>query len=253
MIFIAKTNLMKKQIQKAKCLTLLLVLMCFCASIADAQLSITPRKYRKGFHIELFSFFKKKTSSEAHTATPKHQKKKEEQTSNAETHTTSTDNVTASIETTAPALIDPVSQAIENAEKQAAADEPMVVPEVKAEKVRPSKESENIKGDEKKHVLIKKYSDKFKNAKTIVERGVETKGKTIEWHTIVSFLCALIGLVAFGIIFGLLAVIFGVIGIRKTERNKNKSGKGFAFAGIILGAFEAALIAIIISHDTRYR
>jgi hypothetical protein len=50
---------------------------------------------------------------------------------------------------------------------------------------------------------------------------------------------------ALGIVSGVLAIIFGVIGIRNCEQNPGRQGRGMAVAGIALGAVFVALWGLL--------
>ena len=62
---------------------------------------------------------------------------------------------------------------------------------------------------------------------------------------ITSFVLALVGLIVAGIPLGILAVIFGIIGLSKSE--VTGTGKGLAIAGIVIGLFDVIAVLIYLS------
>ena len=66
---------------------------------------------------------------------------------------------------------------------------------------------------------------------------------------VAALVCGLVGLVLFGILLGLLAIIFGSIGIG-TANKRGGAGKGMAIAGLILGCVDMILFIAIIGIIT---
>ena len=56
----------------------------------------------------------------------------------------------------------------------------------------------------------------------------------------------LAGLFLFGIIFGILAIIFGSIALQGMNETGNEEGKGCAVAGVILGLVDIVICIIVI-------
>jgi len=73
--------------------------------------------------------------------------------------------------------------------------------------------------------------------------------KKIEGFGLAGFLISLAGLFVAGIPLGILAVIFGIVGIGKVERHPEKrKGKGFGIAAVIIGtlAIIGAIIVLVV-------
>lgn len=70
---------------------------------------------------------------------------------------------------------------------------------------------------------------------------------------IASLVCAIVGILVFGIVLGPLAVIFGAVGLSRA--NRGASGKGLAIAGIVVGSVVTVLsiiaIAVLTSNGWR--
>ena len=67
------------------------------------------------------------------------------------------------------------------------------------------------------------------------------EGRTGLGGSITSFVLGLVGLVFFGIIFGILAIIFAGISISKWSK-----GQGFAIAGLVLGIIDVITFLVIL-------
>ena len=69
-----------------------------------------------------------------------------------------------------------------------------------------------------------------------------------EGMSIASFVCGIGGLIIFGIPLGILALVFGGIGLNKIRQFPDRfSGKGFAIAGIILGLIDIIGVLLILA------
>lgn len=68
--------------------------------------------------------------------------------------------------------------------------------------------------------------------------------KTTNSWAIVSFVCSIVGLFAFGILLGPLAIVFGNKALKTMKENEN--GKGLAEAGKVIGLVEVGIIAFAI-------
>lgn len=76
---------------------------------------------------------------------------------------------------------------------------------------------------------------------------VSNSKQVIHWAALTSFICALVGLFLFGVILGLLAIIFGAIALSAIKNNPEKyKGKGFAIAGLIIGIVAIGLWIILL-------
>jgi hypothetical protein len=63
---------------------------------------------------------------------------------------------------------------------------------------------------------------------------------------IAALVCGIIGLFFLSIVLGPLALIFGIIGLRRA--NAGASGRGMAIAGIVLGAIDIVLYVIALAY-----
>jgi hypothetical protein len=63
---------------------------------------------------------------------------------------------------------------------------------------------------------------------------------------IAALVCGIIGLFFLSIILGPLALIFGIIALRRA--NAGASGRGMAIAGIVLGAVDIVLYVIALAY-----
>lgn len=68
--------------------------------------------------------------------------------------------------------------------------------------------------------------------------------KTTNSWAIVSFVCSIVGLFAFGILLGPLAIVFGNKALKTMKEDEN--GKGLAEAGKVIGWVEVGIIAFAI-------
>lgn len=72
---------------------------------------------------------------------------------------------------------------------------------------------------------------------------MENKTTTNSW-AIVSFVCSIVGLFAFGLILGPLAIVFGNKALKTIK--ENEQGEGLAEAGKIIGWIEVGIILFAI-------
>jgi hypothetical protein len=63
---------------------------------------------------------------------------------------------------------------------------------------------------------------------------------------VASLVVGLIGLLIFGVVMGILAIIFGAVGIGKANKLGGK-GKGMAIAGLILGIVDILAWIVILA------
>jgi len=74
---------------------------------------------------------------------------------------------------------------------------------------------------------------------------IYTKRKTV---SVGGFVCGIIGFILSGIIFGPIALVLGIVGLRKVKKQPNKyKGKGFAIASLILGIVDIIGVFIAIA------
>jgi hypothetical protein len=70
-------------------------------------------------------------------------------------------------------------------------------------------------------------------------------GSSWDWASIVSLSAGVLGLFTAPILFGVVAIVFGAIGMSRTSKGKGK-GKGFAIAGLVLGIIEVLILFLVI-------
>ena len=63
---------------------------------------------------------------------------------------------------------------------------------------------------------------------------------------IAALVCGLVGLFLFGVVLGVLALIFGIIGLRRA--NAGASGRGMAIAGIVLGVIDIIVYIVLVAY-----
>ncbi len=116
------------------------------------------------------------------------------------------------------------------------------------------KDCKNLNGPtiavRKSDVFFVKYPN---GTKTVITKFVSQsepyliKRKT-EGTAIVSFLLSILGFFIFGIIFGTVSVILGIVGLNIILKNPDKwKGKGFAIAGICIGFVDVVALLILLS------
>lgn len=73
-------------------------------------------------------------------------------------------------------------------------------------------------------------------------------GATFDGIGLVSFISSLVGLLIAGIIFGPVAIIFGIISIARTSSEKKEyKGKAFGVIGLLIGAIGTIIIVLYLS------
>jgi len=82
-------------------------------------------------------------------------------------------------------------------------------------------------------------------AKAIKNIAKNKDGKPVHWASLTGFI---LGIIAFFFVGGgLLAIIFSAIGLGKSGPNKEKSGQGFAIAGLIMGILGLIITIILLA------
>lgn len=83
------------------------------------------------------------------------------------------------------------------------------------------------------------------------EETPKEEKKEWDWASITSFTVGLVGLLSFTLgvlfVFGLFALVFGIIGLNRTAKGKRK-GRGLAIAGTIIGIVPAILFALLLIY-----
>jgi len=65
---------------------------------------------------------------------------------------------------------------------------------------------------------------------------------------VAGFVLGLVGLLVFGLLFGLLAIIFSAIGLGKINKDPSRwRGKGLAVAGLVLGIIDILVLALLVA------
>jgi hypothetical protein len=71
---------------------------------------------------------------------------------------------------------------------------------------------------------------------------------TTNAFAIAGFVVSLVGLFIFGIVMGILAVVFSAIALAQIGSNKGKyKGKGFAIAGLVIGIVDIVVLLLVVS------
>lgn len=65
---------------------------------------------------------------------------------------------------------------------------------------------------------------------------------------ITGFVCSLVGLFVFGIVLGLLGIIFGAIGLGRAVRDPGTwKGKGMAIASLVIGVVDVVVAIVLLA------
>jgi hypothetical protein len=65
---------------------------------------------------------------------------------------------------------------------------------------------------------------------------------------VAGFVLGLVGLLIFGLLFGLLAIIFSAIGLGKINKDPSRwRGKGLAVAGLVIGIIDILVLALLVA------
>lgn len=75
--------------------------------------------------------------------------------------------------------------------------------------------------------------------------GYPQPAKSSNGMAIAGLVCGIVGLLILAVVLGPLAIIFGGVGLSRS--NKGASGKGMAIAGIVLGIVDLVLWIILIT------
>jgi hypothetical protein len=67
---------------------------------------------------------------------------------------------------------------------------------------------------------------------------------------IAGLVCGIVGLFIFEIILGVLAIIFGGIGVSRANRGAGR--RGLAWAGVILGAIDVVLFVVLLAVSAKH-
>jgi hypothetical protein len=210
----------------------------------NAQVSISKRKYRKGFNIELFSIFKKKHPFIISIAKAK--KTVKENTITNDSIPTEVTNMEASIEDHPIELnnAELVNQQIKLSQAEEKLNSEILVEEVCDEPIKktldyPKEKPLTWKERKATKVVLKKF---YSSKSMVTEPSKKTDGMAIA-----GFVCGIVGLIVAGIILGVLAIVFSIISLGHINKDPNKKGKGLAIAGLILGVLDVIGAILFIS------
>jgi hypothetical protein len=89
------------------------------------------------------------------------------------------------------------------------------------------------------YITIDDYKTEFKKGVKKIKSHQKVAGSSMNGMAIAGFVCSMVGLILFGIILGLLAIILSAIGLHRINQDPiNWDGKGLAIAGIIIGILD---------------
>lgn len=109
--------------------------------------------------------------------------------------------------------------------------------------IRTKIEQKVEKSKNKLRKKINKNVEKIKTSNSV--NGGEPK---TEGFGLAGFITGLVGLFIFGILFGLIAIIFGAISLGKINKNPDRfKGKGFAITSLILGIIDVVGFLIVLA------
>ena len=93
---------------------------------------------------------------------------------------------------------------------------------------------------------ISSFRSEFKNGASVIMAPPEDQ-KT-NGMALAGFICSLAGLLIFGVVLGLLGIIFSAIGLGKIAKDSSKwKGKGMAIAGLIVGVIDIVVWIILLA------
>lgn len=208
---------------------LLMLLVTTILSSCSNSISVQKRHYTKGYHVELFK--KKKDNSD--------------KPDGKETATAVVDQTT-STEKALVALTEPTKeQSIEvNTEKQdvnTVKQEVIVTKEISSEReLKPNVQSKEEKLIARNIERVKKMISK--SSPPVAEKKADTK---YHWASITSFVFGVLGILS-PIVFGLIALTLGLVSLSAIKHNEDRyKGRGYAIAGLVLGAFWIFIVFLL--------
>ncbi len=80
----------------------------------------------------------------------------------------------------------------------------------------------------------------------VTKSSPPTSATEIESYALLSIIAAVTGLFVFGLLLGIMAMVFGIIALVQIQKNKNK-GTLTAWLGILLGFFDIVALMVYIS------
>lgn len=113
--------------------------------------------------------------------------------------------------------------------------------------------------DEKKNLFKRKsveiqkdavadtFKSEFKQGASMIVNAPDDSQKT-NGMAIAGFVCSLVGLFLFGIVLGLLGIIFGAIGLGKISKDSSRwKGKGMAIAALVVGVVDVVVAIVLLA------
>jgi hypothetical protein len=98
-----------------------------------------------------------------------------------------------------------------------------------------------------KDALAATFKSEFKQGASMIVNAPDDSQKT-NGMAIAGFVCSLVGLFLFGIVLGLLGIIFGAIGLGKISKDSSRwKGKGMAIAALIVGVVDVVVAIILLA------
>jgi len=79
--------------------------------------------------------------------------------------------------------------------------------------------------------------------------GVQAAGRS-NGMAIAGLVCGIVGLFIFEVVLGVLAIIFGGIGVSRANRGAGR--RGLAWAGVILGAIDVVLFVVLLAVSAKH-
>ena len=79
----------------------------------------------------------------------------------------------------------------------------------------------------------------------VINQNVNTRkySKKANPYALASFICSMVGLIIFGMPCGIAAIVTGILGLIKFDSEK-ESGKWMAIVGLVVGIFDAVIVAM---------
>lgn len=103
-------------------------------------------------------------------------------------------------------------------------------------------ENNNISTNEEvKEVIQEMKQEETVKTEEVNNTYAENTEKKLSIPGLISFILALIGIWQFGLPLGIAAVILGIVGIATFKKDTQK-GRGFAIAGLCLGAADVVIV-----------
>lgn len=99
---------------------------------------------------------------------------------------------------------------------------------------------------------VKNHKEQNESFKAELKNGYKKiksdNDKRMSGMAVAGFIVSLLGLFLFGILMGLIGIIFSAIGLAKINKNQDKfKGKGLAVAGLIIGIIDILVWIVIIA------